>query len=73
MQRAAQWKADLRTEPHVSRLLLRRLVGPLVLWDATEPEAAWVEWETSVSPALLEGLAPILPFVREGWHFIPAE
>ena len=25
-QRAAQWKADLRTEPKVARLLLRRLV-----------------------------------------------
>jgi hypothetical protein len=58
-QRASQWKAELRAEPHVARLLLRRLVGPLTLWDAAEPDAAFVEWETSVSPALLEGLAPI--------------
>jgi hypothetical protein len=58
-QRAAQWKADLRAEPHVARLLLRRLVRPLTLWDAAEPDAAWVEWETSVTPAILEGLAPI--------------
>ena len=36
-QRAAQWKADLRAEPKVARLLLRRLVGPLTLWD--EPDA----------------------------------
>jgi hypothetical protein len=36
-QRAEQWKADLRDEPKVARLLLRRLVGPLTLWDASEP------------------------------------
>ena len=58
-QRAARWKADLRAEPKVARLLLRRLVGPLTLWDATEPDAAWIEWETSVRPAMLEGLAAI--------------
>jgi len=58
-QRAEQWKAELRAEPRVARLLLRRLVGPLTLWDASEPDAAWVEWETIVTPALLEGLAPI--------------
>jgi hypothetical protein len=58
-QRAASWKADLRAEPTVARTLLRRLVGPLTLWDGTEPSAEWIEWETSVSPALLEGLTPI--------------
>ena len=36
-QRAAQWKAKLRAEPKVARLLLRRLVGPQTLWD--EPES----------------------------------
>ena len=40
-------------------MLLRRLVGPLTLWDAAEPDAARIDWETLVSPALLEGLAPI--------------
>ena len=59
IQRAEQWKADLRTEPKVARLLLRRLVGPLTLWNAAEPSAEWIEWETSVTPASLEGLTPI--------------
>jgi hypothetical protein len=36
-QRAEEWKADLRSEPKVARLLLRRLLGPLTLWDAAEP------------------------------------
>ena len=36
-----------------------RLVGPLTLWDASKPEAAWIDWETVLTPALLEGLAPI--------------
>jgi hypothetical protein len=55
-QRAEQWKAELRAEPKVARLLLRRLVGPLTLWDATEPSAAWIDCETSVSDAMLDGL-----------------
>jgi len=31
------------------------------MWIAksAEPDSAWVEWEASASPALLEGLAPI--------------
>jgi hypothetical protein len=56
LQRAEQWKADLRAEPSVSRLLLRRLVGPLTLWDASEPDAATVEWDAPVLPALFDGL-----------------
>jgi site-specific DNA recombinase len=59
MQRAAQWKADLRDEPKVARLLLRRLVGPLTLWDAAVPSAEWLEWDAALTPALLEGLVPI--------------
>jgi hypothetical protein len=52
--RAEQWKRDLRAEPKVARLLLRRLVGPLVLWD--EPRPDWVKWEAAAKPeALLEG------------------
>ena len=43
-QRAAAWKAELRAEPKVARMLLRRLVGPITLWDASTPGAAWVEW-----------------------------
>jgi site-specific DNA recombinase len=55
-QRAAAWKAELRAEPTVARVLLRRLVGPLTLWDAADDDVAW---ETVVSTALLDGLAPI--------------
>ena len=53
-QRAEQWKADLRDEPKVARLLLRRLVGPLTLWDASEPQS--VDFETTPTAGLLEGL-----------------
>ena len=35
-QRAEQWKAELRAEPHIARMVLRRLVGPLTLWDESE-------------------------------------
>ena len=56
--RAAQRKADLRAEVKVARLLVRRLVGPLTLWDADQnaqsPE--WVEWQAAATRALLDGL-----------------
>jgi len=55
-QRAAEWRATLRDEPTVARRLLRRLIGPLTLWDAVASE---VEWETLLTPALLEGLSPL--------------
>ena len=41
----------------MARLLLRRLVGPLTLWDTATPE--WIEWSAPVTAGLLEGLAPI--------------
>ena len=37
-------------------MVLRRLVGPLTLWGATE---AGVQWEATATAALLDGLAPI--------------
>ncbi len=56
-QRAEQWKADLRAEPALARLVVRRLVKPLVLWDpAADPCADSAEWSTSVKPGLLDGL-----------------
>jgi len=58
-QRSAEWRATLRGEPRLARLLLRRLVEPLTLWNAAEPSAEWTEWEAAFTPALLEGLAPI--------------
>ncbi len=38
-QLAAAWKTTLRSEPKVARLLLRRLIGPLALYDeSTRPD-----------------------------------
>lgn len=57
-QRAEQWKADLRAEPPIARLVLRRLVGPLTLWDESErPE--WIRWEAAPTAELLDGLATL--------------
>jgi hypothetical protein len=56
--RAAEWRKTLREEPKVARVLLRRLVVPLTLVDP-EDFKAFIEWETSLTPAILEGLAPI--------------
>lgn len=57
-QRAEQWKADLRDEPQVARMLLRRLVGPITLCDPND-FSGFAEWEATVTSALLEGLTPI--------------
>jgi hypothetical protein len=56
--RAAEWRKTLREEPKVARVRLRRLVGPLTLWDPEHTKAI-VEWETSLTPAILEGLTSI--------------
>jgi hypothetical protein len=40
MQRTAEWKADLRREPAVARLVLRRLIEPLTLWEESPPNSA---------------------------------
>ena len=40
----------------MARLVLRRLVGPLKLRNPAEPNTAWVEWETTVTADLLDGL-----------------
>jgi site-specific DNA recombinase len=54
-QRAEAWKADLRAEPKIARLVLRRIVGPLTLWDEPRPE--WCRWEATTQPErLLEGI-----------------
>jgi site-specific DNA recombinase len=54
-QRAAEWKDTLRAEPDIARLLLRRLIGPLVLFD-TAPD--FCRFETTPTTELLDGLAP---------------
>ncbi len=55
-QRTEQWKRDLRAEPRVAHLLLKRLVGPLELWDESQrPE--FLRWQAETKPAsLLDGL-----------------
>jgi DNA invertase Pin-like site-specific DNA recombinase len=35
-QRSEEWKRDLRAEPKVARMLLRRLIGPIELWDEAD-------------------------------------
>ena len=54
--RAEQWKAELRAEPKVARLVLRRLVGPLTLF---EPAPEWCRWEAQPKTDLLEGLVQL--------------
>jgi site-specific DNA recombinase len=56
--RAEEWKAELRSEPQVARLVLRRLIGPLTLWEEPRPE--FIRWEASPKTELLEDLAPTL-------------
>jgi hypothetical protein len=46
----------LRAEPKVARMLLRRLVGPLTLWE-DEPRPAWIRREAQANAeGLLDGL-----------------
>jgi DNA invertase Pin-like site-specific DNA recombinase len=56
-QRAKDWKRELRAEPRIARLVLRRLVGPIVLHDESE-RPAFVKWEAQPTVGLLDGLAP---------------
>jgi site-specific DNA recombinase len=57
-QRAAEWKQTLREEPKVARLLLRRLIGPLELYDeSTRPD--FIEADTVLKTGLIDGLAEI--------------
>ena len=58
-ERAEEWRQTLRAEPKVARVLLRRLVEPLTLWNPEIAQAKFIEWATSTNPALLEGLVPI--------------
>jgi len=40
-------EAELRSEPHIARIVLRKLVGPLTLWDESE-RPDFVKWEATV-------------------------
>lgn len=55
LDRAEGWREELRAEPKIARLVLRRLVGPLTLWDQSDrPE--WCQWEASAKIGILDGL-----------------
>jgi hypothetical protein len=56
--RAEEWKANLRAEPQVARIILRRLIGPILLWE--EPRPDFIRWESTPKTDLLEGLASTL-------------
>ena len=56
-QRAKEWKRELRAAPQIGRLVLRRLVGPLVLHDESE-RPDFVKWEAQPTAGLLDGLTP---------------
>lgn len=66
--RAANWKRDLRAEPQVARLVIRRLIDPIVLIEPgvvprTQSREGLdgddVTWEAPTKPRLLGGLVPI--------------
>ena len=56
--RATEWRDTPRSEPQIARLLLRRLIGPLTLWNSVEPSDEWVQWEANTTTELLAGLVP---------------
>jgi hypothetical protein len=57
-QRAAEWKATLRAEPKVARLLIRRMIGPLLLPEDS-PRPDFIEAVAEVKTGLLDGLVKI--------------
>jgi hypothetical protein len=60
MQRTEEWRKTLRETPQVARVLLRRLIGPLVLHDESQrPDFSRAEAE--VKAGLLDGLVPNPP------------
>ena len=56
-QRAEQWRSGPAGRAAVARLLLRRLIGPLVL-RRVPAGLAWVQWESAVTTGVLDGLVP---------------
>lgn len=66
-QRAEEWKQTLRTEPKVARLLLRRLIGPIELYDASKPEwqiPDFIKPDAVVKTGLIDGLPEIHDVAR---------
>ena len=52
LQRSEQWQANLRSEPKAAAAPARRAADA----GRAVSSAEWIEWEASVTPALLEGL-----------------
>jgi hypothetical protein len=46
------------------------LVGPLTLWDAAEPDAAWVAWETNVMPAVVGRVGAYCEIEHKGRNYV---
>jgi Recombinase len=58
--RSEQWADRLRiVTPDLAARVDERRMGPLEMSDPAVPSVEWTEWEASLTPALLEGLAPI--------------
>ncbi|HXB54716.1 MAG TPA: recombinase family protein [Vicinamibacteria bacterium] len=77
-RRTTEWKAALRAEPKIARLVLRKLVGPLIMHTPPPdflrgagpgdlPEH--LRWEAPVLPSLLDGL---VPQAKPPWRSRPA-
>ena len=63
LQRAEDWRMTLRKEPHVARVLVRRLIGPLVLYDeCTRPD--FIKADAVVRLGLLDGMVPHSAYTR---------
>ena len=59
-RRTTEWKLKLQKEVSVARQIVRKIVGPLELWDATDPGSAWSEWSASVTDGLTAGLVHLV-------------
>ena len=65
-QRAEAWKADLRADIQVARLVMRRLIGPITLWDESD-RPDFCRWEAPTKTEILDGLlASPAGFVKSG-------
>jgi hypothetical protein len=54
-QRAADWRRTLREEPKVARLLIRRMIGPLELYDGSLPQFQLPKAAAVVKTGLIDG------------------
>jgi hypothetical protein len=54
-ERCEQWTMDLRAPTEVARTVLRRLIGPILLWDDTGT-AELLRWDAETKTDLLDGI-----------------